>query len=54
MSSDIFIITGIFVMTWVVALLVWRLGNIENKWELQAAQGSTRADDVLEGCAIEG
>ena len=49
-----FIIVGIFVMTWVVALLVWRLGNIENKWELQAAQGSTRADDVLEGCAIEG
>ena len=49
-----FIIVGIFVMTWVVALLVWRLGNIESKWELQAAQGSTRADDVLEGCAIEG
>ena len=49
-----FIIVGIFVMTWVGALLVWRLGNIESKWELQAAQGSTRADDVLEGCAIEG
>ncbi len=49
-----FIIVGIFVVTWVVALLVWRLGNIESKWELQAAQGSTRADDVLEGCAIEG
>jgi nickel/cobalt transporter (NiCoT) family protein len=49
-----FIIVGIFVMTWVVALLVWRLGNIESRWELQAAQGSMRADDVLEGRAIEG
>jgi len=43
-----FIIVGIFVMTWVVALLVWRLGDIESKWELQAAQASTRADAGLQ------
>jgi len=33
-----FIIVGIFVVTWVVALLVWRFGNIESKWELQTSQ----------------
>jgi high-affinity nickel-transport protein len=29
-----FIIVGVFVLTWVVALAVWRLGDIEAKWEL--------------------
>ncbi len=33
-----FIIVGIFVVTWVVALLVWHFGNIESKWELQTSQ----------------
>lgn len=27
-----FVIVGLFVLTWVVALLVWRLGRIEEKW----------------------
>ena len=30
-----FIIVGIFVLTWIVALLIWRYGDIERKWELQ-------------------
>ena len=33
-----FIIVGIFVATWVVALAVWHFGDIERKWETQAAQ----------------
>ncbi len=33
-----FIIVGIFLVTWVVALLVWHFGNIESKWELQTSQ----------------
>jgi high-affinity nickel-transport protein len=27
-----FVIVGLFVITWVVALLVWRLGRIEERW----------------------
>ena len=33
-----FVIVGIFVATWVVALAVWHFGDIERKWEAQAAQ----------------
>jgi high-affinity nickel-transport protein len=28
-----FIIVGVFVVTWVVALGIWRFGRIEQKWE---------------------
>ena len=30
-----FVIVGMFVLTWVVALLVWRLGRIEERWAIQ-------------------
>src|SRR5271170_7060726 len=33
-----FIIVGVFVATWVVALAIWHFGDIERKWEAQAAQ----------------
>ena len=33
-----FIIVGVFVATWVVALAVWHFGDIERKWETQAAK----------------
>jgi high-affinity nickel-transport protein len=26
------VIVGMLVFTWVVALAVWRLGNVEEKW----------------------
>ena len=38
-----FIIVGIFVVTWVVALAIWHFGQIERKWELQAAEARARA-----------
>ena len=38
-----FIIVGIFVATWVVALAVWHFGDIERKWETQAAQAYVQA-----------
>ncbi len=38
-----FIIVGIFVVTWIVALAIWHFGQIERKWELQAAQARARA-----------
>jgi high-affinity nickel-transport protein len=44
-----FIIVGVFVATWVVALAIWHFGDIERKWETQAAQayagaGASRND----------
>ncbi|HEY1444538.1 MAG TPA: HoxN/HupN/NixA family nickel/cobalt transporter [Acidimicrobiales bacterium] len=33
-----FIIVGVFVVTWIVALAIWHFGEIEQKWETQAAQ----------------
>ena len=35
-----FVIAGVFVLTWVVALAIWRFGKIEQKWAL-APEGST-------------
>jgi nickel/cobalt transporter (NiCoT) family protein len=32
-----FIIVGVFVVTWIVALAVWHFGKIERKWESQIA-----------------
>jgi high-affinity nickel-transport protein len=33
-----FVIVGVFVLTWVVALLVWHFGKIEQKWDTAAAE----------------
>jgi nickel/cobalt transporter (NiCoT) family protein len=30
-----FLIVGMFVVTWVVAVLIWRFGRIEEKWTAQ-------------------
>ncbi len=38
-----FVIVGLFVLTWVVALFIWRYGHIEEKWTagmMQASEGS--------------
>jgi nickel/cobalt transporter (NiCoT) family protein len=34
-----FVIVGVFVLTWVVALAIWRFGKIEQKWDLAAGTG---------------
>jgi nickel/cobalt transporter (NiCoT) family protein len=31
-----FVIVGVFALTWVVALAIWRFGKIEQKWDLAA------------------
>ena len=36
-----FVIVGVFVLTWVVALSIWRFGKIEQKWD---AAGATARD----------
>ena len=28
-----FVIVGVFVLTWVIALAVWHFGGIEEKWD---------------------
>jgi nickel/cobalt transporter (NiCoT) family protein len=33
-----FIIVGVFVVTWIVALAIWHFGEIERKWEAQMAE----------------
>ncbi|MEP7025383.1 MAG: HoxN/HupN/NixA family nickel/cobalt transporter, partial [Actinomycetota bacterium] len=35
-----FVIVGVFVLTWVVALAIWRFGKVEQKWDLAAAKAS--------------
>jgi len=37
-----FVIVGIFVLTWAVALSVWHFGHIEQKWDNTAAEASAR------------
>jgi high-affinity nickel-transport protein len=38
-------IVGLFVLTWIVALSVWRFGRIEQKWTSKlAGAGSSTAD----------
>ncbi|HUY08627.1 MAG TPA: HoxN/HupN/NixA family nickel/cobalt transporter [Candidatus Dormibacteraeota bacterium] len=37
-----FFIVGLFVVTWVVALAIWRFGKVEHRWERAAARA--RAD----------
>ena len=41
-NSAGFIIVGVFVLTWVVALAIWHFGHIEQKWEL----GTPKPDPV--------
>jgi nickel/cobalt transporter (NiCoT) family protein len=36
-----FVIVGVFVLTWVVALSVWRFGRIEQKWEAHTLTADT-------------
>jgi high-affinity nickel-transport protein len=37
-----FIIVGLFVATWAIALSVWHFGKIESKWEAALASEGTR------------
>jgi high-affinity nickel-transport protein len=37
-----FVIVGVFVVTWAVALAVWHFGRIEQKWDSAAAAASAR------------
>jgi high-affinity nickel-transport protein len=42
-----FFVVGVFVVTWVVALAVWRFGHVEERWDLGAARARAQ-DPVLD------
>ncbi len=46
-----FIIVGIFVVTWIVALAIWHFGQIERKWELEAAEAHAGTTEARGGTA---
>jgi high-affinity nickel-transport protein len=37
-----FVIVGVFIVTWAVALAVWHFGHIEQKWETRAVAADTQ------------
>ena len=41
-NSAGFVIVGVFVVVWAVALLVWRFGRIESRWEAAAEHSRAR------------
>jgi high-affinity nickel-transport protein len=43
-----FFIVGVFVITWVVALGVWRFGHVEARWEASAARARQRREPEME------
>jgi nickel/cobalt transporter (NiCoT) family protein len=36
-----FVVVGAFVLTWIVALAIWRFARIEQKWDLAAARAGS-------------
>jgi len=40
-----FVIVGVFVLTWAVALAVWRFGRIEQRWDAASAAAGAGGDD---------
>jgi high-affinity nickel-transport protein len=34
-----FVIAGMFILVWAVALIYWRAGNVEDKWTAGLASG---------------
>jgi nickel/cobalt transporter (NiCoT) family protein len=43
-----FVIAGVFVLTWVIALAIWRFGQIEEKWDAAMIRGTVLDDETEE------
>jgi high-affinity nickel-transport protein len=39
-----YVIVGVFVVVWIVALAIWRFGKIEQKWDIAIAEAQTEAN----------
>jgi len=46
-----FVIAGVFVLTWAVALAIWRFGQIEEKWDAAMIENTVAASSSPEGSA---
>ncbi len=44
-----FFIVGVFVVTWGVALSIWRFGHVEEKWDNLAREGRAAREALLHG-----
>jgi high-affinity nickel-transport protein len=42
-----FVITGIFLVTWAVALLVWHYGRVEDRWSTRPTDARTHSADAV-------
>jgi high-affinity nickel-transport protein len=44
-----FVIVGVFILTWVAAVLIWKYGNIEEKWgaNIRSAPAASAADESV-------
>ena len=42
-----FVIAGVFVLTWVVALAIWRFGKIEQRWDRAAGKSGSGGDPLV-------
>ena len=42
-----FVIAGVFVLTWVVALAIWRFGQIEQRWDRAAGTSGSGSDPLV-------
>jgi high-affinity nickel-transport protein len=40
-----FVIVGMFILTWLAALLIWRFGHIEERWGARLQPGTPEGDD---------
>ena len=47
-----FVIVGMFIVTWVGALLIWKYGHIEEKWSAKLSH-TTSADQFEQGLAVQ-
>jgi nickel/cobalt transporter (NiCoT) family protein len=48
-----FVLVGLFVVTWAVALSVWRFGHVEDRWDDAAARARARASAMADDAAPE-
>lgn len=51
-----FFILGLFILTWLIALAVWRLGRIEERWSAASSSspdsaGQPRSSRMLHSCS---
>ncbi len=40
-----FVIVGMFIVTWLAAMLIWRFGHIEERWSARLQPGAPEGDD---------